>query len=99
MTSQYFDWGGSIEFPYKPVTFERWRRGLQRRDVRFVVLVRSPAEEPERGWMMSRPSAFRMEYWDAETEIWRVIPETERRERRRETREARPARSARRDEA
>ena len=48
-----------------------------------MVIVRSDWDEPERGWMLGRPAAFRMEYWDAETEIWRVIPEMERRQRRR----------------
>jgi hypothetical protein len=78
LESQYYRWGGTLEFPFDSDDFVRWRRRLNRLGVGFVVVHRSPWEDPERSWMAGRPRAFRLEYFDLATEIWRVLPEAKR---------------------
>jgi hypothetical protein len=78
LESQYYRWGGTMEFPFDSDDYVRWQRRLRRLGVGFVVVHRSPWEEPERGWIAGRPRAFRLEYFDLATEIWRVVPEAER---------------------
>ncbi len=76
LESQYYRWGGTLEFPYDSDDYVRWRRRLNRLGIGFVVVHRSPWENPERDWMAGRPRAFGLEFFDRETEIWRVLPET-----------------------
>jgi hypothetical protein len=78
LESQYYRWGGTLEFPFDSDDYTRWRRRLNRLGVGFVVVHRSPWENPERSWMAGRPRAFRLEFFDLATEIWRVLPEAER---------------------
>ena len=78
LESQYYRWGGTLDFPYEEAGYVRWRRRLNRLGIGFVVVHRSEWEEPERGWMAGRPRAFRLEYFDLATEIWRVLPGAER---------------------
>jgi hypothetical protein len=73
LEDQYYDWGGTLNFPYDGDDYVRWRRRLDALDVGFVVVHRSPWEDPEREWMAGRPGAFRLELYDTETEIWRVV--------------------------
>jgi hypothetical protein len=87
LESQYYQWGGTLEFPYEGDDYVRWRRRLDALDVGFVVVHRSPWEDPERDWMEGRPRAFRLEFFDTETEIWRVVsPQEIWRQRKREKR-------------
>ncbi len=74
---QYYQWGGTLDFPYEKAGYVRWRRRLEALDVAFVVVHRSSSEDPERGWMEGRPRAFRLEFFDNETEVWRVVPAQE----------------------
>jgi hypothetical protein len=74
LESQYYRWGGTMEFPFDSDDYVRWQRRLKRLGVGFVVVHRSDWEEPERGWMAGRPRAFRLEYFDLATEVWRVLP-------------------------
>ncbi|MEA2601876.1 MAG: hypothetical protein QOF89_2868 [Acidobacteriota bacterium] len=78
LESQYYRWGGTLEFPFDSDDYTRWRRRLNRLGIGFVVVHRSPWENPERSWMAGRPRAFRLEFFDLATEIWRVLPEAER---------------------
>jgi hypothetical protein len=79
LEAQYYRWGGTMQFPYDSDDYVRWRRRLNRLGIGFVVVHRSQWENPERDWMVGRPRAFRLEFFDRETEIWRVLPEQERR--------------------
>ena len=78
LESQYYQWGGTVELPFQEDDYVRWRRRLEWLGIDFVVVTRGPWEDPEREWMMGRPRAFRLEYFDPETEIWRVVPAEER---------------------
>jgi hypothetical protein len=73
LEDQYYEWGGTVDFPYERDDYVRWRRRLDALDAGFVVVHRSPWEDPERDWMDGRPGAFRLEYSDPATEIWRVV--------------------------
>ena len=74
---QYYQWGGTLDFTYEKAGYVRWRRRLDALDIAFVVVHRSPSEDPERAWMEGRPRAFRLEFFDTETEVWRVVPAQE----------------------
>jgi hypothetical protein len=73
LDDQYYEWGGTVEFPYEGDDYVRWRRRLDGLDIDFVVVHRSAWEDPERDWMEGRPGAFRLEYSDPATEVWRVV--------------------------
>jgi hypothetical protein len=82
LDDQYYQWGGTVEFPYEGDDYVRWRRRLDALGAGFVVVHRSPSENPEREWMAGRPRAFRLEFFDTETEVWRVVsPQEIRRQR------------------
>ncbi len=87
LEDQYYEWGGTVDFPYEEAGFVAWRRRLDKLDVEYVVVHRSPWEDPERDWMEGRPRAFRLVFYDEETEVWRVVsPEDLWRQRKREER-------------
>jgi hypothetical protein len=73
LEDQYYQWGGTVDFPYEEAGYVRWRRRLDALDVEYVVVHRSPWEDPERDWMEGRPRAFRLVFYDEETEVWRVV--------------------------
>ena len=73
LEDQYYEWGGTPDFPYAGDDYVRWRRRLEALDVDFVVVHRSPWEDPEREWMTERPGSFTLERADPTTEIWRVV--------------------------
>ncbi|HEX4960606.1 MAG TPA: hypothetical protein VF173_07185 [Thermoanaerobaculia bacterium] len=76
LEDQYYRWGGTVAFPFPADgDYVPWRRRLDWLDVSFVVVHRSPWEDPERDWMEGRPRAFRLAYFDQETEVWQVVPE------------------------
>ncbi|MFY9820390.1 MAG: hypothetical protein WAM82_03355, partial [Thermoanaerobaculia bacterium] len=77
LEDQYYEWGGTVDFPYEGDAYVPWRRRLDTLGVDFVVVHRSPSEDPERDWMEGRPRAFRLELFDTGTEIWRVVPAEE----------------------
>ena len=87
LEDQYYEWGGTVDFPYEEAGYVRWRRRLDSLDVEYVVVHRSPWEDPERDWMEGRPRAFRLVFYDEETEVWRVVsPEDLWKQRKREER-------------
>lgn len=71
--SQYFDWGDDEYFPFEGDNFATWRRNLDSLRIEFVVVVRSGYDRPERPWMKRRPDQFKIEYSEADVEIWRVL--------------------------
>lgn len=70
VAAQYFEWRGTAEFPFDDPHYEKWRRFLKLRKIRFVVVDRSPWENPERYWLVHHPGQFRLLYEDSWTEIW-----------------------------
>jgi len=77
LEDQYYEWGGTVDFPYEEAGYVRWRRRLDNLDIQYVVVHRSPWEDPERDWMEGRPRAFRLVFYDEETEVWRVVSQEE----------------------
>jgi hypothetical protein len=73
LAARYYTWGGTVEFPFQG-SFRRWRRAIDRLGIEYVVLIRSPEEDPERHWMRRRPDQFRRIYEGNAAEIWRVLP-------------------------
>ncbi|HSS50466.1 MAG TPA: hypothetical protein VLX28_16130 [Thermoanaerobaculia bacterium] len=87
LEDQYYQWGGTVDFPYEEASYVRWRRRLDNLDIAYVVVHRSPWEDPERDWMEGRPRAFRLMFYDNETEVWRVVSQEDLwRQRKREER-------------
>jgi hypothetical protein len=74
LESRTYRWGGPLATPYAVKRYQRWRTNLERLGIDFVVVQRTPWEDPERRWMVRRPDEFRLEYADPDTEIWRVLP-------------------------
>ncbi len=75
LEDQYYEWGGTTDFPYAGDDYVRWRRRVDALGVDFVVVHRSPWEDPEREWMIERPGAFRLERVDPVTEICESSPQ------------------------
>jgi hypothetical protein len=73
LDSQYYRWNGDIEFPFHGGTFRRWWRILGAYGVDFVVIHRSPGENPERQWVVRRPDLFQPVYQNGPMEVWRVL--------------------------
>jgi hypothetical protein len=42
--------------------------------IEYVVVVRSPDEDPERAWMANHWERFRRVHVDDTTEIWKLLP-------------------------
>jgi 4-amino-4-deoxy-L-arabinose transferase-like glycosyltransferase len=74
LESRTYRWGGPLAMPYEVKRYRRWRTNLERLGIDFVVVQRTPWEDPERHWIVRRPGEFRLEYADPQTEIWRVLP-------------------------
>lgn len=69
---EHYAWRHPVGHP-RQGSFSRWRHALERRRVRFVVVVRGAAENPERRWMARRAGrGFVRAYTDDRVEIWRV---------------------------
>lgn len=73
LDAQYYDWGSSMADPFQPETYRRWRRILERLGIEWVVVARTPWNDPERRWIGQHPGDFHLAYQDADTEIWRVV--------------------------
>lgn len=74
LAAEHYRWGGTVERPFTPGPYRRWRKNLVDLNIRFVVVIRSSWEDPERRWMARRRDRFQRIYRDWETEIWRVRP-------------------------
>jgi hypothetical protein len=73
LDAQYYRWGMPMIDPYVGGPYRRWRGVLQRKGIGFVVIARSPWEDPERRWIARRPDEFAFAYRDSQVEIWRVV--------------------------
>lgn len=73
LDAQYYRWGSPVTDPFVPETYRRWRRILRRLGIQWVVVARTPWNDPERTWIGQRPRDFRLAYQDADAEIWKVL--------------------------
>lgn len=69
---EYYTWRGVSE-PLPPGRYSRWRSMLRQFGVRYVVIFRSPDEDPERRWMANHWREFRRVHVDEQMEIWEVV--------------------------
>ncbi len=74
LRAEFYRWRGTPDPPYPKNTYSRWLRGVKALGVRYVVVYRSPAENPERHWMAHHTDRFHRIHADGEMEIWRVVP-------------------------
>jgi len=78
LEARYYRWGVPLVEPYITGPYRRWRGNLERMGIGYVVVVRSPWENPERRWMEHRPEDFDLAWGSPQVEIWRVVPRSER---------------------
>ncbi len=71
--SQYYRWGVPVENPYVTGAYRRWRGNLEGMKIEYVVIARSPEEDPERRWIVHRPDEFALAYGNPGVEIWRLV--------------------------
>ncbi len=75
LDARTYRWGSRLAEPYNDVgSYRRWRGNVERLGIEYVVVIRSPWEDPERRWLAHRTQGFQRVYADAATEIWRVLP-------------------------
>ncbi len=73
LEARYYRWGVPLTEPYSVGPYRRWRGNLERLGIEYVVVVRSPWEDPERRWMNHRSEDFDLAWASSQVEIWRVI--------------------------
>jgi hypothetical protein len=73
LDARYYRWGSDLGHPYDVTSYRPWRRSLERLGIAFVVIVRSPWENPERRWVTRRSDEFALAWADPEVEIWRLV--------------------------
>jgi hypothetical membrane protein len=71
--SQYYRWGMPMADPYVAGAYRRWRGNLEGMKIEYVVIARSPSEDPERRWIVHRPDEFTLVYGNPDEEIWRLV--------------------------
>jgi hypothetical protein len=76
LEARYYRWGVPLAEPYIIGPYRRWRGNLERLGIGYVVVVRSPWEDPERRWMKHRSEDFDLAWANPQVEIWRVIPQS-----------------------
>ena len=74
LEARHYRWGVPLVEPYTVGSYRRWRVNLEKLGVGYVVVVRSPWEDPERRWMKNRSEDFDLAWANAQVEIWRVVP-------------------------
>jgi hypothetical protein len=74
LEARHYRWGVPLVEPYTVGAYRRWRGNLERMGIGYVVVVRSPWEDPERRWMKNRSEDFDLAWNNSQVEIWRVIP-------------------------
>jgi hypothetical protein len=77
LDAQCYRWGMEVANPYVIGTYRRWWDSLQERGIEYVVIVRSPWEDPERRWASRRTEDFALAWGDSQVEIWRVLGEAD----------------------
>lgn len=74
LEARYYRWGEELAEPYAPIgPYRRWRGNLERLGIEYVVVIRSPWEDPERRWMNHRTEDFELAWADSQVEIWRLL--------------------------
>ncbi|HEV2856516.1 MAG TPA: phospholipid carrier-dependent glycosyltransferase [Thermoanaerobaculia bacterium] len=94
LDAQYYRWGSPVTDPFAFTTYRRWRRILDRLGIQWIVVVRTPWEDPERAWIGQRKGDFRLAWEDMGTEIWKVLPKSSRSAPGYNPRDAKPANPA-----
>ena len=74
LRAEHYRWGGVPERPFRHSSFARWIGVVKILGIEYVVVVRSPDEDPERTWMAKHWDRFRRVYVDGATEIWKLLP-------------------------
>src|SRR6185295_11556262 len=75
LDARTYRWGSRLAEPYNEIgSYRRWRGNVERLGIEYVVVIRSPWEDPERRWLAHRTQDFQLAYADAVTEIWKVLP-------------------------
>jgi hypothetical protein len=74
LRAEHYRWGGAPERPYPRSTYRRWLGVVKTLGIEYVVVVRSPDEDPERSWMANHWERFRRVHVDDTTEIWKLLP-------------------------
>lgn len=77
LRAEHYRWGGVPERPFRHSTFARWIGVIKILGIQYVVVVRSPDENPERTWMANHWDRFRRVYVDDTTEIWKLLTPAE----------------------
>jgi len=72
VAAEFYNWRGVAE-PLPPGRYSRWRSMLRQAGVRYVVIFRTPDEDPERRWMANHWREFHRVHVDEQIEIWRVV--------------------------
>lgn len=83
LRAEHYRWGGVPERPFRHSTYARWIGVVKILGIQYVVVVRSPDEDPERTWMANHWDRFRRVYTDETTEVWKLLPASEPAPRRR----------------
>jgi hypothetical protein len=77
LRAEHYRWGSTPDRPYPRSTYRRWLGVVKTLGIDYVVVVRSPDEDPERSWMANHWERFRRVYADGETEVWKLLPAPE----------------------
>jgi len=73
LRAEHYRWGGAPERPYPRSTYKRWLGVVKTLGIDYVVVVRSPDEDPERTWMANHWERFRRVHV-GDVELWRALP-------------------------
>lgn len=74
LRAEHYCWGGVPERPFRHSSFARWIGVVKILGIEYVVVVRSPDEDPERTWMANHWDRFRRVHVDDQVEVWRLLP-------------------------
>ncbi len=72
LATEYYTWGRLPERPYRG-HYRGWLESVHQLGVRYVVVVRTPYDKPERAWMARRWHDFHRVYDDGQVELWSVV--------------------------
>jgi hypothetical protein len=75
LAARTYRWGSQLGEPYDEIgRYRQWRGNVERLKIEYVVVIRTPWEDPERRWVAHRTQDFQLAYADDVTEIWKVLP-------------------------
>jgi hypothetical protein len=75
LAAQYYRWRGEVANPYLGGPYRRWRGNLETLGIEYLVVARTEEADPEHHWATRRTNDFVLVYEDADTWIWRFVPE------------------------